>query len=363
MKEFKGFMHGIGIGGWLTNYRRLRYVPEEWRENITVGDIEHFDSYITEKDIRQIASWGCDHVRLAFDYLIIEDPKNHKHLNPWGFCYLDRCLKWCRKYNLNVIFDLHRADGAFCDITGKQAMFNDPQMQERFLWLWRQMAEHFKEEKERVVFELLNEVDTTGDKWNGLVLRAVDAIHEIDPDCIIMVGGNKGASIDTLKAVEQVPRPNVVYTFHCYEPFLFTHQKAIIIPLHHAINRTVRYPDSMAPLRESSMSIWGHDDFLGPFERFDREYLYSRLAIAEEFMTRYPNAIVTLGEFGTINHVDITSRENYYRDVIDWCRARGIGYTAWNYLSTPYDANRFGVINDWTRRPLSRKLAKIIGSK
>lgn len=44
---FAGFCRGMGIGGWLTNYKRFHVHPEAWRHTITVGDLEHFESYIT----------------------------------------------------------------------------------------------------------------------------------------------------------------------------------------------------------------------------------------------------------------------------------------------------------------------------
>lgn len=39
---------------------------------VTLGDMEHFQEYITEWDIQNIASIGCDHIRLGFDQLILE---------------------------------------------------------------------------------------------------------------------------------------------------------------------------------------------------------------------------------------------------------------------------------------------------
>ena len=48
MKRFIGFEHGMGIGGWLTNYKRFNVLPEERRNHITIGDLEHFATYITE---------------------------------------------------------------------------------------------------------------------------------------------------------------------------------------------------------------------------------------------------------------------------------------------------------------------------
>lgn len=50
-KEWPGFTRGMGIGGWLTNYKRFNVLPQHHRLPITIGDLEHFDTYITEKEI------------------------------------------------------------------------------------------------------------------------------------------------------------------------------------------------------------------------------------------------------------------------------------------------------------------------
>ena len=73
MKKIERFSRGMGIGGWLTNYKRFKVLPENKRMDITIGDLEHFESYITERDIRYIASLGLDHIRLGFDQIVIEE--------------------------------------------------------------------------------------------------------------------------------------------------------------------------------------------------------------------------------------------------------------------------------------------------
>ena len=73
MKQIRGFQRGMGIGGWLTNYKRFNVLPDEWRMPITQGDLEHFDTYITEWDIDNIARMGMDHIRLGFDQIVLEE--------------------------------------------------------------------------------------------------------------------------------------------------------------------------------------------------------------------------------------------------------------------------------------------------
>ena len=98
---FKGFERGMGIGGWLTNYKRFNVLPDKWRMKITVGDMEHFRSYITEEDVKNIADMGLDHIRLGFDQIVIEESP-YKYREEI-FDMILRFAEWCKKYKLNVI--------------------------------------------------------------------------------------------------------------------------------------------------------------------------------------------------------------------------------------------------------------------
>ena len=48
------------------------------------------------------------------------------------------------------------------------------------------------------------------------------------------------------------------------------------------------------------------------------------------------------------------------RVVISLLRENGIQYCVWNYLSTPNDGNRFSLVDDDSRKILSRRMLEII---
>ena len=98
MKKIKRMEKGMGIGGWLTNYKRFNVLPQDRRMVITVGDMEHFETYITERDVAYIASLGMDHIRLGFDQIVLEESP---------YVYRTRITElllqfadWCEKYGL-----------------------------------------------------------------------------------------------------------------------------------------------------------------------------------------------------------------------------------------------------------------------
>ena len=166
MKKFIGFEHGMGIGGWLTNYKRFNVLPEERRLCLTIGDMEHFASYITEADVKYIKSLGMDHIRLGFDQIVVEE-KPYVYREEI-FKHIDNFISWCEKYGLNVVLNMHKAVGNYCDIKEEANLLDDEELQNRFIALWIAFEKRYANNN-GIAFELLNEVRKVDpEKWNVL---------------------------------------------------------------------------------------------------------------------------------------------------------------------------------------------------
>ncbi|MBP5622480.1 MAG: cellulase family glycosylhydrolase, partial [Thermoguttaceae bacterium] len=170
---FEGFETGVGIGGWLTNYKRFNVLPENRRLQLSVGDFEHFDSYITESDVQNIASFGVRCIRLGFDQVVVEEsPGVYRERI---FALIDRFINDCEKYRLNVVLNLHKAIGNYCDIKEDVELLDDEGLQDRFVALWIAFEERYAD-KPNVAFELLNEIrEVDPQKWNDLAERTIKA--------------------------------------------------------------------------------------------------------------------------------------------------------------------------------------------
>lgn len=102
MKRFEGFQRGVNLGGWLSQC--VSY------------DKAHFDGFITEKDIKDIKSFGLDHVRVPVDYdVFMNESSDGDTVNEEGMAHIDDCIGWCRSNGLNMILDLHKANGYMFD--------------------------------------------------------------------------------------------------------------------------------------------------------------------------------------------------------------------------------------------------------
>ena len=358
MKKISGLQRGMGIGGWLTNYKRFHVLPPERRLQITIGDMEHFESYITEADVAYIASLGMDHIRLGFDQIVVEETPyvyRRKILE-----LLHTFVGWCRKYHLRPILNMHKAVGNYCDIPQECGLMQNEELQKRFVALWVMLEQEFAKEKD-VIFELLNEVvHSTAEEWNAVAQKTIEAIRKRNSDRILIVGGiewNNPPGLPLLKIYED---DNIIYTFHCYAPHEFTHQQGVLQaePLYY--NRKMPYPcEEIERYREYHRLVHNREAYC-QYQRMDVEFLRDYLAPVKEFIENHPDKILWCGEFGTIRHCNITWRENWMRDVISILKEYDIPYCVWNYLSTPNDGNRFSLVDDDNRRIVSGEMARII---
>ena len=354
-KEWPGFSCGMGIGGWLTNYKRFNVLPMGRRLVLSEGDFEHFEGYITEADVRRIKSWGFDHIRLGFDQIVLEEsPGKYRERT---FRKVDDFVGWCAKYDLGLVLNLHKAIGNYCDIAEDVSLMDDAKLQERFIALWLEFERRYHDQP-KLVFELLNEVrDVKPEKWNALADRAIRAIREKNRDRWIVVGPTCWNNPPQLPQLKVWDDPRVVYTFHMYWPHEFTHQRGVLQAGPLAYNRELEYPSADVARYAGYYEFhgWGK----GPFadgKPMDRTRLAKYLKPAFDFAKAHPDKILWNGEFGTIRHAPKASRVAYMRDVTALMKEHGIPWSVWNYLSTPNDGNRFSLVDDDTREFLSQDL-------
>ncbi len=360
MKKIENFQKGMGIGGWLTNYKRLALLPPNQRFVITDGDMEHFREYITEKDVAYIASLGMDHIRLGFDQIVLEE-KPYEYRGEI-FQILHRFVSWCEKYNLRVVFNMHKAIGNYCDMPTENGLMQTKELQERFTALWLKIEKEFSDNN-GIIFELLNEVVNShecSENWNGLADKTIRALRALNPNRIIVFGGinyNNPVGLDYVKVFDD---ENIIYTFHCYAPFEFTHQQGVLQrgPLFY--NRKMSYPSNDIERYREYHKYFGDNNAYADIDKMDIEFLRKYLTPVFNFIKNNPNKTVWCGEFGTIRHCNIKYRENWMRDMITILKEHSIPYSVWNYLSTPNDGNRFSLVDDDERKILSEEMGRII---
>jgi len=315
---------GINLGGWISQYPSY--------------DHQHFKTFITEPDIRRIADWGFDHVRLPVDYPVIEDDNHPGKLIPSGLDYIHSALEWCQKNNLRVILDLHKAPGFAFDVKVETSLFDTPALQERLINLWRLIAQHFAGQLEdTLAFELLNEITLPDSSpWISLYKKIVEEIRKIDPARLIVIGGNYFNSADELQNLEVLKDQEILYTFHYYLPLTITHQKAPWLPVLAEYNHTIEYPGQKADGLEKIIRNYSGFHLQDEVDTvFDRNYLKKKLLPAVEF-ARKINQPVFCGEFGVYEVAPMSTRLNWTSDIVDLLNEFQIGHAIWTYKALDF---------------------------
>lgn len=332
MRIFENFQKGVNLGGWISQFAKY--------------DTNHFETFITKKDIEYIASLGFDHVRVPVDYNVLEDEEGTTIES--GFDYLRNCCEWCKEYGLHMLIDLHECYGYSFDPLKKdmdrKKFFYDEELQARFLALWTKIAETFKDEQDTVAFEPLNEVvlQEVAEAWNAVVKKYIATIRAICPDVYIVVGGVMYNHVSNVKLLDPPADDKIVYNFHCYEPFLFTHQGAYWVDYMPADFR-VTYPLSVEEYRQLYKSVLDVNNgvvFREDVKEFGPEFFEIIFKDAVDAAREY-DVPLYCGEYGAIDLSDNPGKINWLRDIHTAFKNNGIGRALWNYKEKD-----FGFVDD-----------------
>ncbi|KAF6763595.1 endoglucanase family 5 glycoside hydrolase [Ephemerocybe angulata] len=231
-------LHGAGLGGWMSMENFISGFPGcevQMREGLeeAIGkekaDFFHekfLEYFFAEADAKFFKSLGLNCIRIGVNYRHFEDDLNPRVLKPDCFKHLDRAVEFCAKYSIYTIIDLHNAPGGqnggwHADTGFHLATFwRYKDFQDRFVWLWKELATHYKGNPWIAGYNLLNEPADPHPEHQGVITlydRLHDTIRAIDKDHILFLDGNT-FSTDFSKFPDDAGTrwTNTAYAIHDY---------------------------------------------------------------------------------------------------------------------------------------------------
>jgi endoglucanase len=165
----------------------------------------------------EIQKAGFDHVRLNLQAFSHMDA--HNRLDPKWLAKLDDVMREAQRAGLGVIVDEHDFNPCSEDLQLCRTKLSA---------FWRQVAPRYANAPRNVAFEILNEPHDklNGEPWNQLFAEVLATVRKTNPTRIVVVGPTHWNSLADLPLLKLPPDPNLLVTFHYYEPFHFTHQGA-----------------------------------------------------------------------------------------------------------------------------------------
>lgn len=322
-RRLANLRHGVNLSNWFAQLQD----PAAYTK-------EHFETTVTAGDIALIHEMGFDHVRLSVDPRPMFHVEQPDQIASNTLSNLDTAVKMLLAQGLAVDLDIY-ADEAF-----KQKLATDDDSVERFADFWRALAAHFAPlDPERVFFEILNEPEGRDRyRWYGVEAKLATAIREGAPQNTIVATGAHWSDDDDLIFLEPLRDLNVIYTFHFYEPHIFTHQGADwSVNFWHYL-RGVPYPSDPDRARKAAELVpdpvhrlevvrYGLEDWNAV--RIDAE-----ISQVDDWAKHW-NVPVICNEFGVYReYADPKERAAWIADVRTALEKRGIGWTMWDYSST-----------------------------
>ena len=196
------FSRGVNLTGWF--------------QGNSPGQIQF--TKFTKQDIINIKSLGCDVIRLPVNLHSMTSGSPLYTLDPLYFSFQDSVVKWCEQLHIYLIIDNHSFD---------PNTDTSPDVVNILIKVWSQMATHYKDRSDYILYEILNEPHgITTAVWGSIQSQVINAIRAKDNIHKIIVGGSGYNTYSELRNLPVYSDTNLLYTFHFYDPFIFTHQGA-----------------------------------------------------------------------------------------------------------------------------------------
>jgi aryl-phospho-beta-D-glucosidase BglC (GH1 family) len=302
----------------------------QWFQVYSPKPDSHYREYMSDDEMALIRRIGLRHVRLCFSPQFLYDPSNPDRPIAEHLAWLEDGIRRLHRHGLAVVVDPHNSD--------QKRIESDAHWSGGFPRFWGALASRLKRfDPEMLFFEVVNEpvFDRQESRWFALQDRIVAAIRAAAPRHTIIATGPNWGGVDGLKKLMPLKDGNIVYSFHFYDPFTFTHQGSTWsgpVPPH---LKGVPYPSS-PELITASLGNTDNEAAKGWIrdygnKRWNRERLKERL---EEALAwgKHHNVPLFCGEFGVFpKNAPPESRKNWFRDFASVLKESGVGWAVWGW--------------------------------
>jgi endoglucanase len=279
-------------------------------------------SWLSDSAMAELRRAGFTFVRLAVQPEFVGEDARRQAV-------LVEAIRRLQRQGLAVVIDAHPSAWHLEDrAEDRQALLD----------FWRSLTPALRRLPPGLTFpELLNEPVFAGQDaaWQALQHAALDIVRTALPDDTVVLTGGDWGSVAGLPRLRPEGDPNVIYSFHFYDPAELTSLAAYRPDVRHADLARLPFPvdDPAACRRVADASP---DPSTAGLMRFycslgwDGARVAARIQAAADWGRRN-HAAVWLGEFGASARLNPPARLAWLRAVRKACATQGIGWTLWGY--------------------------------
>ena len=251
------------------------------------------------------------------------------------FTVLDAFVLWTANAGMSLTIDYHQYDTSIDKAK--------PETIDTAVALWRKVAARYASNpREDLFYELLNEPELsfggtppTQAEWTAIAERMIAAIRASDTTHSILFGDVSWYGIGPLSQRKPLSDGNVIYVFHNYEPFIFTHQGASWATM--ASTHDLPYPYSAERWSayfgdlgfNTSMPAWILDAARNYYRTGNRTAIRNQFAQAKRWAVTN-NVPVICNEFGAYDRTSrLEDRARYLADAVSIFTELDIPWQQW----------------------------------
>ena len=316
---------GVNLAGWLS------------QSSLSSA---HIACFVSEADIRRIATWQFNHVRVPVAAHFLWDMEQAT-LRESGVAAVDQLVDWCARAGLQCFIALHLGDDT--DPAGHLSILRREDDRQRLIALWGAVAARYASRPEsHVAYDLVHRpTGITAAAWNRTARAITEAIRAVDTRHTLVVSGADGGHPAAFDALRPTRDPNTLYACHFYEPVLFTHQRLATAAHGDAYPEAVPYPGSAPPAAAYPEGALGEHLRAEVGRRWDRAALAAALDPVLAFQEIYDRPIY-IASFGASCRASRRSQLTWLRSVLTLFKAHGLSWSYWTYKGLG-----FGLMDPW----------------
>ncbi|MFP4488985.1 MAG: glycoside hydrolase family 5 protein [Bacteroidales bacterium] len=304
------FNRGVNLTGWYQ-----------------AGSADEIDyNKYSRQDFINIRSLGCDVIRLPINLHYMTGGEPGYKLDDLFLENLHGVIDLAEELQMYLILDNH---------TFNPSVDTDRNVGKILNKVWKQMAIEFADRSEYIIYEILNEPHGIPDKsWNKIQQSVIKTIREHDTGHYIIIGPAGWNSYNNLAAMPEYNDDKLIYTFHFYDPFLFTHQGASWNTPSMAAAENIPFPydpSSMPPMPAEFKDTWVEKLYQNYPAEGTADRVRELVDIAVQFR-KERNVPIFCGEFGVYRpNSDEKHRVYWYDIVAGYLDSMKIAWTMWDY--------------------------------
>jgi len=253
------------------------------------------------------------------------------------FEILDSMEIWTGLYGLSFTIDYHQYDKSLSIRT-----VGDEGYRKMVAQLWKSVAHYYNaNEREDIFFELTNEPgimdDIPNSAWREMAQEMLDSIRSVNEFHSVLYGESRWYDRDKLISNELfAPEDtNLIYVFHYYDPFVFTHQGASWAGSNSTGNVPFPYSEERwsTELRDFGVSDgteeWIKQSFLDYYQNGNANKMFNDVAEVKNWAITN-NVPVVCNELGVYEKSSqVQDRINWFTTIGDIFTELEMGYGIW----------------------------------